>query len=152
MYISISLAMHAKRLERRRAESVRRIAYRALSSALMLGPDPNKPCRFLSSRIDLLHRSAASIGHIDGSHRSPAPTDCTIRSRPPFAPTNRIVQLHWPVTLASYIGQSHRPIAQTSVAPTIIASINIINIINIASISTVLSSAPWSHEAANPHR
>ncbi|WP_415473259.1 hypothetical protein [Bifidobacterium psychraerophilum] len=128
--------MHAKRLERRRAESVRRIAYRALSSALMLGPDPNKSCRFLSSRIDLLHPSAASIGHIDGSHRSPAPTDCTIRSRPPLAPTNRIVQLHWPV-------------AQTSVAPTIIVSINIVNI---ASIGAVLSSVPWSHKAANPHR
>ncbi|MFT9397502.1 MAG: hypothetical protein ABF545_05480 [Bifidobacterium psychraerophilum] len=126
MHISISLAMHAKRLERRRAESVRRIAYRALSSALMLGPDPNKSCRFLSSRIDLLHPSAASMDHIDRPHR-------------PIAPFGRA-------------HRSHRPVAQTSVAPTIIVSINIINIINIVSICTVLSSAPWSHEAANPHR
>ncbi|WP_415478585.1 hypothetical protein [Bifidobacterium psychraerophilum] len=54
--------------------------------------------------------------------------------------------------MASRTDQSHKPVAQTSVAPTIIVSINIINIINIASISTVLSSVPWSHEAANPHR
>ncbi|GAA6123258.1 hypothetical protein BPY_13660 [Bifidobacterium psychraerophilum] len=66
-----------------------------------------------------------------------------------------IDRLHRPIALSSYSGQSHGPIAQTSVAPTTIVSINtinIINIINIASIGAVLSSVPWSHEAANPHR
>ncbi|MFT8787445.1 MAG: hypothetical protein ABF806_02675 [Bifidobacterium psychraerophilum] len=63
-----------------------------------------------------------------------------------------IDRLHRPLAPFGRVHRSHRPIAQTSVAPTIIVSINIINIINIASIGTVLSSVPWSHEAANPHR
>lgn len=88
------------------------------------------------------------MDHIDGS-TSIARTD---RLHHSVAPTARTDQSHCPVTVASYIGQSHGPVAQTSVAPTIIASINIINIINIVSIGTVLSSVPWSHEAANPHR